>query len=87
MKFIFWVWMRILAVLILIGLPSAGYLLNLPKPGWMGFMFILLLHTAELPISMPIAKQKKIPYAKALIKNFLFGFTWWVPLNRGIIEH
>ena len=53
---------------------------------WIFFIGLLITHIAELPIGMKIGKEKKIPALTTAAKTILFGFTWWLPLKKGILE-
>lgn len=50
------------------------------------FIGLLVIHIAELPIGLKIGKGKNIPAMTTAAKTILFGFTWWLPLKKGIIE-
>lgn len=43
-------------------------------------------HPLELTKSLPIAKDSNVPLGSAVLKTFVFGLTWWVPLKRGVFE-
>ena len=46
-----------------------------------------ILHPLELFISIPLGRSKSIPTWKVIVKTILFGFTWWLPLKMGILDH
>lgn len=46
----------------------------------------LVVHPLEIFISYKIGKEKNIAIAMIIIKTILFGFTWWLPLKKGILE-
>ena len=51
------------------------------------FIGLLLIHILEIPIvSLKIGREKKVPDSMTIIKTILFGFTWWLPLKKGIID-
>jgi hypothetical protein len=53
---------------------------------WALFLGLVVIHLSEIPIvSLRIGKEKNIPLPAVIVKTFLFGFTWWLPLRRGII--
>jgi len=41
-------------------------------------------HPLELFISIPIAKKAGVSKGKAIVKTIIFGFTWWLPLKKGV---
>ncbi|MCU0844975.1 MAG: hypothetical protein MUC76_08630 [Spirochaetes bacterium] len=47
---------------------------------------ILVLHASEIPHAGRIARPKGISMRTAAVKTMLFGFTWWLPLKKGIID-
>jgi hypothetical protein len=54
---------------------------------WSFFLGLLALHIAEIPMtSLKIGKEKNIAVPVTIIKTLLFGFTWWLPLKKGIIK-
>jgi hypothetical protein len=51
------------------------------------FIGLLAIHILEIPlISLKIGRGKNIPVPMIIMKTILYGFTWWVPLKKGIIE-
>ncbi len=66
----------------------AGYLLypenNLKT--WGFFIALVILHSAELPISLRIGNEKGLSVLYIVTKTLLFGFTWWVPIKKGIFD-
>lgn len=50
------------------------------------FVVLLLIHCSELPISIQIAKKNRVPIRTAVLKTLVFGFTWWLPLRKGVIS-
>ncbi len=79
-----WYFLQGLAVLLVIGAPLLGYALGQPLVGWLVFAGLIGLHLYELTITIPLARKKSIPTGEAITKTMLFGFTWWVPVKRGI---
>lgn len=54
---------------------------------WIIFLGLLALHIAEIPLSgLRIGREKNIPVPVVIVKTTLFGFTWWLPLKKGIIR-
>jgi hypothetical protein len=51
---------------------------------WSFFAGLVLLHTAEIPFIKKIGLEKNIPLSTVVVKTLLFGFTWWLPLKKGI---
>ncbi len=47
---------------------------------------ILLLHASEIPHARRIARPKGVSTRTTAAKTMLFGFTWWLPLKKGILN-
>lgn len=47
---------------------------------------LLILHCAEIPISLKIGAAKGLPSSRVIIQTALYGFTWWLPLKRGVFD-
>lgn len=51
------------------------------------FIGLVMLHLAEIPaVSLKIGKNKGLPVWLIALKTFLYGFTWWLPLKKDIID-
>ncbi len=50
------------------------------------FLILLAIHIFEVPTARKIGIKKNLSAPRTIIKTLLFGFTWWVPLNKGIID-
>jgi hypothetical protein len=46
---------------------------------------LLIVHCGEIPYTLKLLKGKLSPVTIAA-KTFLFGFTWWLPFNKGIVK-
>jgi hypothetical protein len=86
-KKIFWYSMMAGSMLLYISFLVGGYLLNMPCTGWALFLGLFFLHLSEVRIAMEVGKPKDIPPLTIVIKTILFGFTWWLPLRMGIMDH
>lgn len=54
---------------------------------WWVFMFTwAIVHPLELKISLPIGRQKGLRPEWVFAMTLLFGFTWWLPLKRGVLD-
>ncbi len=49
-------------------------------------VILLLIHAAEIPISLGIGKEKQLSTGIIIFKTLLYGFTWWIPLRKNLIE-
>ena len=45
---------------------------------------ILAAHILEIPLAFRILKHLKPDPLRTAIGTFLFGFTYWLPVKRGI---
>lgn len=86
MQKLFWRVIQSMAIFLLAALPPGGIFFHRPAAGWLGMLAVLALHTAELPTALHIAREKNIPTGLAVLKTLLLGFTWWLPLKRGIFQ-
>jgi hypothetical protein len=51
------------------------------------FIGLLIVHVLEIPVlSLKIGRSKQIPDSMIILKTILYGFTWWLPLKKGIID-
>ena len=51
------------------------------------FIGLLIVHILEIPVlSLKIGRSKQVPYSMIILKTILYGFTWWLPLKKGIID-
>ncbi len=53
---------------------------------WAITLALVIGHTFELIISIPIGNNAGISLQKTIINTIIFGFTWWVPLKRGVFK-
>jgi hypothetical protein len=53
---------------------------------WSFFAGLVFLHTTEIPFIKDICLEKNIPLSAIVVKTLLFGFTWWLPIKKGITE-
>ncbi len=79
-----WILLQALVLGLLVGILPAGCLLQRPLGGLLGFTLLVLLHASELFITLPLGRQKGLSSTRTVLMTMLFGFTWWVPLKRGI---
>lgn len=45
---------------------------------------VVVIHILEIPVAFLAVREKTIPWGLTVINTLLFGFTWWVPTQRGI---
>ena len=53
---------------------------------WSFFLLLLLIHAGETLYSIRIGRRKGISPMRIVLLTLIFGFTWWVPVKRGIIN-
>ncbi|MBU2513944.1 hypothetical protein KJ966_21605 [bacterium] len=62
----------------------------LPSPlAWLfktAIVVLLLIHMTEIPFSLKIGREKQLTTGIIVGKTLLYGFTWWLPLRKGLIE-
>jgi hypothetical protein len=83
----FWYFLQFGAiVLYAISIPFGYWLFPGTKlSAWSIFAGLVLLHTSEITIARKIGSEKNISLLRVAVKTILFGFTWWLPLKKGII--
>ena len=84
----FWYFLQFGAiVLYAVSIPFGYWLFPDSKlSAWSIFAGLVLLHTAEINITRKIGNEKNISLLRVTVKTILFGFTWWLPLKKGIIK-
>lgn len=82
----FWYALQASTLLLYALLIGGGYLLDLPALGWGLYGALFLLHIFELKTALAVGREKGLSTARTVVKNLIFGFTWWVPLRRGIVN-
>ena len=51
------------------------------------FIGLVVLHIVEIPaVSLKIGREKGLPSMIVVMNTLLYGFTWWLPLKKGIID-
>ncbi len=53
---------------------------------WVITLALVIGHPLELIMAIPIGKKAGISLQKTIINTLIFGFTWWVPLKRGVFK-
>lgn len=47
---------------------------------------ILMLHIFELKTALMVGREKNLSTTRIYLKNLVFGFTWWLPLKKGVFK-
>ncbi|MBN2282367.1 MAG: hypothetical protein JXO48_00590 [Deltaproteobacteria bacterium] len=47
---------------------------------------LLALHCIEVPHALRVAGKRGFPSSRVMINTIIFGFTWWVPVSRGVFN-
>lgn len=82
----FWYAMQAGSILLYALILGGSYLIGQPRPGWLLIGLLALLHLSEMRIAIGVGKEKGISLGRTVLMNMLFGFTWWVPLKKGVIK-
>ncbi|MDX1668292.1 MAG: hypothetical protein R3194_02640 [Limnobacter sp.] len=48
-------------------------------------LLILAAHVLEIPLAINMLKDQDIPKGKIILNTLVFGFTWWLPVSKGLI--
>ena len=84
----FWIFLQVGAIGLDITAIAFGYYF-FPEGGikaWSFFLALNALHVAESPIGLKIGRAKDLSISRSLVKTWLFGFTWWLPVKNGILN-
>jgi hypothetical protein len=84
-KPVFWYGLQVSTILLYVVLIAGGYALQIPALGWGLFGAIFLLHVFELKTALAVGREKGLSIRRIVLKNLVFGFTWWLPLKKGIL--
>ena len=57
-----------------------------PLKAWGLFLILIAIHVSELPGTFKLGRKLGLSRHSVLIKTMLYGFTWWVPLKKGIFD-
>jgi hypothetical protein len=81
-----WILVEISTILLYIILIGYGYILKVPWLGWMLFLMLMMLHLSEMKKAYTVGREKGLSDGRIILMNMIFGFTWWLPLKRGIFK-
>jgi hypothetical protein len=81
-----WILLETSIILLYFIFIGYGYILKVPWLGWGLFFALIALHCIEMKTALKIGRSKGLTDQRIVIKNMLFGLTWWIPLRRGIFD-
>jgi uncharacterized membrane protein HdeD (DUF308 family) len=84
----FWYFLMAGAIALWIGVICLGFVL-FPNNTGSALLFpcvLFLMHCAEIPVSSKIGRDKGLSLARVGVKTIIFGFTWWVPVKKGVFD-
>ncbi|MBW2544718.1 MAG: hypothetical protein JRD43_04500 [Deltaproteobacteria bacterium] len=84
----FWYFLMSGAILLWIAVIWLGYVLFPDSVAGKAALpvLLLLMHCAEIPVSSKIGRAKGISGARIVVNTAIFGFTWWLPLKKGVFD-
>ncbi len=47
---------------------------------------LLVLHALELPVAFFKLRGLGVDPIKTVVKTLTYGFTWWLPVSKGVIN-
>jgi len=50
-------------------------------------VLLFVTHCAEIPVSSRVGREKGLSTSRVVVKTLIFGFTWWVAVKRGVLDH
>ena len=83
----FWYFLMTGAIGLWTAATATGLYLHFEGAGLSAWYFLLgvtVLHLSEIPFVSAMLKDKNIGKGEVAVKTFLFGFTWWVPVKKGV---
>ena len=80
----FWTACRALTLVLFAGVVITGYVAGHPTLGWGALGTLLALHAGELRVSLRLPTTVGLARSRVILMTLLFGFTWWVPVSRGL---
>ena len=45
---------------------------------------VLVAHVLEMPLAFLMLRGRNVAAGRIILMNLIFGFTWWLPVRRGI---
>ena len=85
---IFWVISMgfVLTIWICLGVIALAPLAGVSFLARIAFVLLVVTHVLELPIAFAIGREKELKKGRIVFKTLIFGFTWWLPLRKGLID-
>ncbi len=83
----FWYFLEAGAIFLFVaavGIGCAGMVS--PPVSWIVFAGLLALHLGEIPTARRRLAGKNLSAARIIVKTTLFGFTWRLPVERGVLD-
>ena len=80
----FWTFVNLGAIVFWLG---ALYLLLTGQQGHVIVLIaalFLVVHVLELPVAFRLLRRRGFPAATIFIMTMIYGFTWWLPAQRGV---
>ncbi len=81
-----WILVEISVIFLYVVAIGYGYMFEIPWLGWLIFAALIVLHLFEMKTALKVGREKGLSNRRIIIKNLIFGFTWWIPLKRGIFN-
>jgi len=68
------------------GIIIAGYVSDNLFISYIVFGTLLLIHTLEVKKGLSVGKENGFSSSTSVIMTLIFGYTWWVPVKKGVIK-
>ena len=84
----FWYFLMTGAIVLYVAVGLLGFYIfphSWPK-AIIGVLFLVVLHLSEVPHVGKVLAGRGFSNGRIIVKTLLFGFTWWVPVKKGILE-
>lgn len=80
----FWQANNVVVVLLHVAGIAAYVLYGFEAPVARLWAIIVIIHILEIPLAFIALQDRAVPWGLTVINTLVFGFTWWVPVRRGI---
>lgn len=82
----FWRFNQFLLIVFWLLVPLAPTLnLSIPYLNELA-LIIFAAHVLEIPLALTRLKHKQIPKLRIAARTLVFGFTWWLPVEKGVVS-
>lgn len=82
----FWQSVNLGAVVFWVAVAALLYTGHREHPVVLVGAIFVIAHVLELPLAYRLLRGRGFPAAKVFVMTMIFGFTWWLPAQRGVYQ-